>query len=215
MDLETRRFHSLGLAIALAIADKHCAIAFILLGAQYLWRKTPSLRTIRMDTLAVEALNSLQAHSSSVDIKLKHLTNLKQEIKHRHCPEAAIPTIFHVIRIALATPHVVDAGFSILGHFTKRLLIQDLHTPLYAHTLKLFPILLERLSDSRERLRQRAIAAFNDFYPISDAARKDVETFMRDTALTNKNPRPKISAMQWVILVRYTYEPGSTTANDH
>ena len=201
MGLEKQNFCALG--VALAFADKHFAFAVVCLGAQYLWRRQGVLRSANMDNLAAEALTSLQAHSSSVDIKLKHLTNLKQEIKHRHCPEAAIPTVFHVIRLALATPHVVDAGFSILGHFTKRLLIQDLHTPLYTHTLKLFPILLERLGDPRERLRQRAVAALNDFYPTSDAGRKDVETFMRDTALTNKNPRPKISAMQWVIQVRY------------
>ena len=154
-----------------------------------------------MDSLASEALSSLQAHSSPVDTKLKHLTNLKQEIKHRHCPENVIPTVFNVIRLALATPHVVDVGFSILGHFTKRLLIQDLHTTLYAHTLRLFPILLERLGDSKDRSRSRALAAFNDFYPISDAGRKDVENFMRDTALTSKNPRCKISAMQWIAFV--------------
>ena len=150
-----------------------------------------------MENLATEALSGLQQHNVPIETKLSRLTTLKQEIKHRHCPDVAIPKVFHVVRLALATPHVVDAGFSILGHITKRLMIQDHHNALHSNTLKLFPVLLERLGDPKVRLQQRAVAALADFYTVNDASRKDLESFVRDTALPNKNPRTKRSALQW------------------
>ena len=157
-----------------------------------------------METLATEAQASLKSNAP-IDEKLNQLTNLKQEIKHRSCPERAIPIIFNVIRISLSTPHAVDAGFSILGHLTKRLVLQNLQHHIHHHTTKLFPVILERLGDVRDRLRQRAIASLSDFCPISDEAQKDVEQFVRDTVLTNKNPRAKQSAMQWILDVSHRY----------
>ena len=152
----------------------------------------------RMETIATEAQASLKS-SAPIEDKVKHLTNLKQEIKHRSCPERAVPTVFNVVRLALAVTHLVDAGFSILAHLTKRLILQTLQTQLHSHTIKLFPVLLDRLGDTRERSRHRAIAAIKDFYTVSDDARKDVEQYIRDSVLTTKNPRAKQSAMQWIL----------------
>lgn len=153
-----------------------------------------------MEALAAEAQASLKS-TAPIEDKLKHLTDLKQEIKHRSCPERSVPTIFNVIRSALTIPHAVDAGFSILGHLTKRLLLQKLQNSVYTHTLKLFPVFLERLADQRDRVRQRATAAISDFYSVSDEARKDVEQFVRDTVLVTRNPRAKQAAMQWILEV--------------
>ena len=153
-----------------------------------------------METLAAEAQASLKS-TAPIEDKLKYLTELKQEIKHRSCPERSVPTIFSVVRVALTTPHAFDAGFSILGHLTKRLLLQKLHSSVYSQTLKLLPVFLERLGDQRDRVRLRATAALSDFYAVSDEARKDVELFVRDTVLVSRNPRAKQSAMQWILEV--------------
>ena len=155
-----------------------------------------------METLASRALATLQAHNSkSTETKLQHLTDLKQEIKHRQCPEAAIPTIFHVVRISIATPHLVDAGFSILSHLTKRLVLQDQSATCHEQFTKLLPVLAERLGDQKERARHRAIIALGDAYAVSANAQKDVQQFVCGTLLEGKNPRMKESAMHFIVTV--------------
>ena len=148
-----------------------------------------------MDIIASNTLTALKSNAP-IDIKLKHLTELKAEIKHRHCPEHAVAPLFDAIRISLATPHLTDAGFSILGHLMKRLELQDQDSVLQAQGVKTYPCLLERLADQRDRTRHRALQAFTDFHSISAP---DVEQFVRDHALTNKHPKTKEAGMQWVI----------------
>lgn len=150
-----------------------------------------------METLASNTVTALKSNAP-VDTKLKHLTELKAEIKHRHCPEHAVAPLFDAIRISLATPHLTDAGFSILGHLMKRLELQDQDSLLQAHGLKTYPCLLERLADQKDRIRQRALQAFTDFHSV---AASDVEQFMRDHALTNRHPKTKEAGMQWLISV--------------
>lgn len=151
-----------------------------------------------METLASNTLAALRS-TAPIDTKLKHLTELKAEIKHRHCPEHAVPPLFDAIRISLATPHLTDAAFSILGHLMKRLELQDQDSLLQAQGLKTYPCLLERLADPKDRTRHRALQAFTDFHSISAP---DVEQFVRDHALTNRHPKTKEAGMQWVISVR-------------
>ena len=134
--------------------------------------------------------------------KLRHLTALKQAIKHRSCPSRAVPTIFDVIRHALTIPHLFDAGFSILGHLNRRLLLQNVPATIHSHTVGLLPVLLERLGDQRDRVRERAMTAVSDYYSVCDDAVIEIERFIRDSALTSRNPRAKISAMHWVLKVR-------------
>lgn len=142
-----------------------------------------------------EILTTLKGNGASMDVKLKHLTNLKQDIKHRHCPDAAIPTLFDVVRISIATAYLTDAGFSILGHLMKRLILQDQQTVLQVQGVKTYPYLLDRLADQKDRNRQRALQALSDFHAISD---KDVESFVRDTVLTSKSPKVKEAGMQLI-----------------
>lgn len=150
-----------------------------------------------MDTLASNTLSALKS-TTPIDTKLKHLTELKAEIKHRHCPEHAVAPLFDAIRISLATPHLTDAGFSILGHLMKRLELQDQDALLQAQGIKTYPCLLERLADQKDRTRHRALQAFTDFHSLSAP---DVEQFVRDHALTNKHPKTKEAGMQWVTSV--------------
>ena len=150
-----------------------------------------------MDLLASNTLAALKS-TAPIDTKLKHLTELKAEIKHRHCPENAVPPLFDAIRISLATPHLTDAAFSILGHLMKRLELQDQHSLLQAQGVKTYPSLLERLADQKDRIRHRALQALTDFHSISAS---DVEQFVRDHALTNRHPKIKEAALQWVTSV--------------
>lgn len=150
-----------------------------------------------MDLLASNTLAALKS-TAPIDTKLKHLTELKAEIKHRHCPENAVPPLFDAIRISLATPHLTDAAFSILGHLMKRLELQDQHSLLQAQGVKTYPSLLERLADQKDRIRHRALQALTDFHSISAS---DVEQFVRDHALTNRHPKTKEAALQWVTSV--------------
>ena len=150
-----------------------------------------------METLASNTLTALKS-TAPIDTKLKHLTELKAEIKHRHCPENAVAPLFDAIRISLATPHLTDAAFSILGHLMKRLELQAQDSLLQAQGVKTYPCLLERLADQKDRFRQRALQAFTDFHSLSAP---DVEQFVRDHVLTNRHPKTKEAGMQWVTSV--------------
>lgn len=148
-----------------------------------------------METLASNTLAALKS-TAPIDTKLKHLTQLKAEIKHRHCPENAVIPLFDAIRISLATPHLTDAAFSILGHLMKRLELQDQHSLLQAQGFRTYSCLLERLADQKDRTRHRALQAFTDFHSVSPP---DVEQFVRDHVLTNRHPKTKEAGMQWVL----------------
>lgn len=147
----------------------------------------------------MQSLVSMRGAGVPVETKLKQLTALKAEIKHRHCPENAVGPLFDVIRLALATPHLTDAGFSILGHLVKRLELQDQGSLLHHEGAKTYTTLLERLADSKDRIRQRAVQAFTDFHAVAAA---DVEQFVRDHVLTARNPRAKEAGMHWVAETR-------------
>lgn len=157
-----------------------------------------------MERLGSQAYMAIHRTEVPVNAKIKAMTELKQEIKHRHCPEDCIPIIFNVIRLSLVAPHLADAGFSILSHLTKRLLLQNLQAPLEAHAVRLFPIILDRLGDAKDRMRQRAVGALSDFYSVSEDTAKEVELLVREKALTSKHPRAKESGMQWVLSVNLT-----------
>lgn len=152
-----------------------------------------------MDGAAKQTLTSIRGSGVPVEVKLKQLAELKAEIKHRHCPEAAVGPLFDVIRISLATPHLTDAGFSILGHLTKRLELQDQASILQAQGARTYHALSDRLADPKDRIRQRAIQALTDFHTVAPA---DVEQFIRDSVLTNRNPRAKEAGMHWVASTR-------------
>lgn len=153
-----------------------------------------------MEALATKSLATLKGAGNSVDVKLKYLVELKQDIKHRHCPEGAIPSLFDVARNAIGTPHLIDAGFSILSHLIKRLILQGQQAIIQVQGIKTYPVLFERVADQKDRMRQRAVIAFSDFHSVAD---KDVEQYMRDTVLTSKSPRAKEAGMQWLVNVSH------------
>ncbi|MCJ1245786.1 suppressor of tub2 mutation [Trapelia coarctata] len=131
-----------------------------------------------------------------LETKLDLLIKLKTYIKHHHVPESAIAPAFDVVRFAISNSQLLDAGFSILSHLTKRLELQEQLPLTAAQGKKTYPIILERLGDAKDRVRLRAIQALTEFWKASHT---DVEQLIRDSALSGKSPRVKEAAMQWIL----------------
>lgn len=151
----------------------------------------------RMEPKAVELLAVLTNNNLSIDAKVTHLLGLKSDIKQKNVPDGAVPPIFECLRLAIASPHsaLIAAGFSTLGHFLKRLFIQGQQDLVSQHADILYPHLLERLGDHKERLRAQSAQAFTELWPAANAA---VESNVLGVALKGKNPRAKQAALLWL-----------------
>jgi CLIP-associating protein 1/2 len=150
-----------------------------------------------MEAKAAELLAAFKNPNLSVDAKVAHLTAIKSDIKQKNVPEGAIPTIFDTLRLALTSQHssVLGAGFSTLGHFLKRLSIQDQQQWIVSQARNFYPLLMERLGDHKERVRAQAASIFTELWSV---ASNEVEYYVLETALTGKNPRAKEMSMLWL-----------------
>ncbi|KAH2132105.1 suppressor of tub2 mutation [Aspergillus fumigatus] len=150
-----------------------------------------------MEVKAAELVAALKNSNMSVDTKVAHLQCVKSDIKQKNVPEGAVPSIFESIRLAIASQHssLSGAGFSTLGHFLKRLLIQELHHLVALQCRALYPLLVERLGDHKERIRAQAAQSFTDMWL---AAPEEVEQCVLGQALVGKNPRAKEMSMIWL-----------------
>lgn len=150
-----------------------------------------------MEAKATELLAAFKNPNLSVDAKVAHLTAIKSDIKQKNVPEGAIPTIFETLRLALTSQHysVHGAGFSTLGHFLKRLSIQDQQQWIVSQSRNFYPVLMERLGDHKERVRAQAASIFTELWSV---ASEEVEYYVLQTALTGKNPRAKEMSMLWL-----------------
>ena len=155
-----------------------------------------------MEQEAQNLLGILKRSSVTIDAKVAAFNSIKSNIKHLRVPDAAQPTIFECIRIAISSsqsPTLSATAFSTLGHFIKRLSLQQQNGVIVSHAKKLLPILLERLGDSRESHRNAASSNLGDFYPF---AHELVENVIKEQALVGNSPRAKETAMMWVLKVR-------------
>lgn len=150
-----------------------------------------------MEPKAAELLAALKNVNLSIDAKVAHLTAVKSDIKQKNVPEAAVMNIFDSLRLSLASQHssLFSAGFSTLSHFLKRIFIQDQYHLISQQGRMLYPILLDRLGDRRERTRAQAAQAFTDLWVAAPA---DVEHVVLETALVGKNARAKEMSMIWL-----------------
>ncbi|XRM41176.1 suppressor of tub2 mutation, variant 2 [Aspergillus tubingensis] len=151
----------------------------------------------RMDSKATELVATLKNLNLAIDAKVSCLNSVKSDIKQKNVPESAIPSIFDALRLSLASSHqtLLSAGFSTMGHFLKRLFIQEQHGIVASQARHLYPVLLERLGDHKERVRAQAAQAFTDFWP---AASHEVEQHVLGTALVGKNNRAREMSMIWL-----------------
>jgi CLIP-associating protein 1/2 len=156
-----------------------------------------------MEQEAQGLLMVLKRSTASIDQKITAFNSIKSNIKHLRVPDAAQPTIFECIRIAISStqsPTLASTAFSTLGHLIKRLNLQQQNNVIVAQAKKLLPILLERLGDSRESHRNAAAASLGDFFPY---VHDQVEAIIKDNALAGNSPRAKETAMMWVLKVRH------------
>ena len=153
-----------------------------------------------MEAKAAELVQILKNHNLVVDAKIAHLTSIKSDIKQKNVPEAAVPAIFESLRIAIGSQHsnLLAAGFSTLGHFLKRLTIQKELNLITYQSRYLYPLLVERLGDHKDRIRQQAAQAFVDLWPAASA---DVEHHVLEIALVGKNARAKETSLTWLAQV--------------
>ncbi|KAL1883458.1 suppressor of tub2 mutation [Paecilomyces lecythidis] len=176
---------------------------FLVFSTLYVLFATPeeltSLFTI-MEAKAIELLAILRNSNASVDTKVNHMTALKSEIKQKNVPETAVSPIFDSVKQAIASPHtsLSGAGFSALGHLLRRLGIQQQQHAVAMQSRHLYPLLLERLGDHKERVRAQAAQAFTDLWPAAGA---DVEHHVLELALAGKNARAKEMAMNWLTMM--------------
>ena len=162
-----------------------------------------------MESKISTLLDALHSGHTDPDFALAELKELKGDIKHHQVPQSAVSSLFDLVCYALSSSHYVDTGFSILGHLTKRLVLQEQKELLIAQCLKTLPSVISSLADQRDRIRQRANQALSDFWRLSPV---DVEQIIRDAALTSEISRVKEAGMRWILKVSYML-PGLDTAN--
>ena len=153
-----------------------------------------------MEAQAYEVLQLLSS-STTVDSKLSHLTSLKSEIKQKHVPETAVSNCFEIARKAVQSPHssLSNVGFSLLTNLLKRLSLQQQYHHIAAQGHNTYPVLLERLGDSKERIRNLASQGFTDFWTsLASDVRSDLEKTVLESGLTNKNARTKETSLAWL-----------------
>ncbi|KAL3480308.1 clasp N terminal-domain-containing protein [Aspergillus californicus] len=157
-----------------------------------------------MEARAKDLLEDLQNGNLSIDTQVSRLIALKSEIKQRLVPEGAISTIFACLRRAFSSRSIslLGAAFSTLGHFVKRLIIQEQELLLAEYAFELYPVLFERLGDPRERHRAQAAQAFTDLW-AADAS--TVESFTLDRAMRSRNPRTKEASLLWLSSMHQTH----------
>ncbi|KAG0155014.1 hypothetical protein PDIDSM_587 [Penicillium digitatum] len=139
-----------------------------------------------MEAKAAELLASFKNPNLSVDSKIAYLSSVKSDIKQKNVPEGAIHTIFETLRLAIGSQHysVLGAGFSTLGHLLKRLAIQDQQQWIVHQAQSLYPILVERLNDPKERIRAHAASIFTELWQF---AGNEVEYHVLEVALMTKH----------------------------
>lgn len=150
-----------------------------------------------MEAKAAELLVAFKNPNLSVDSKIAYLSSVKSDIKQKNVPEGAIRPIFETLRLAISSQHysVLGAGFSTLGHLLKRLAIQEQQQWIVHQTQNLYPILLERLNDQKERIRAQAASIFTELWPFAGS---EVEYHVLEVALVGKNHRAKEMSMLWL-----------------
>jgi len=132
-----------------------------------------------MENQAFEVLQLLSHSTATTDAKLSQLTSLKSEIKQKHVPEPAVSTCFEIARRAIQAPHssLSNVGFSLLTNLLKRLSLQHQYHHIATQGHKTYAILLERLGDSKERIRNQSAQGFTDFWTtLEPDARLELET---------------------------------------
>ncbi|KAH8426174.1 uncharacterized protein LDX57_003918 [Aspergillus melleus] len=152
----------------------------------------------KMEPKADRLLQTLRDQNASMDAKVENLLAIKADIKQNNVPEDALPSLFDAIKLGISSNYTryCGAAFSTLGNLVKRLSSQEQQRLIATFARVLYPVLLDRLGDQKERIRTHAFHAFVDFWP---ASQREVEEAVLGTALTGKNPRARQTAISWLL----------------
>jgi CLIP-associating protein 1/2 len=152
---------------------------------------------LKMDTQAYDLLMVMRNGEVAIETKASLIGTLKSDIKNRHVPENAVSYIFEIVRTAIASPHssLSSAGFTTLGYLLKRLNLQDQLHVIASQGPKTYPILMERLGDHKEKVRDQVAQSFTEFWSASPV---EVEHFILEGGLTSKSARTKERSLVWL-----------------
>ncbi|PLB43590.1 hypothetical protein P170DRAFT_485239 [Aspergillus steynii IBT 23096] len=157
-----------------------------------------------MEPKTERLLERLRDANASLDAKVDSLLAVKADIKQNNVPVGAVQGLFDAIKIGISSNYTrfCGAAFSTAGNLTKRLFSQQQQHLVATYARILYPVLLERLGDQKERIRNHASQAFVDFWP---AAQDEVQEIVLVTALKGKNPRAKQMATSWLLIMVNKY----------
>ncbi|PVH99714.1 HEAT repeat-containing protein [Periconia macrospinosa] len=148
-------------------------------------------------------LAALKKPSTPVEARLSQFTTLKSAIKHNRVPESCQAPIFECIRLAISattSAALVQAGFSTLSHFLKRLQLQRETSIITSQSHRLLPLLVDKLGDARDSHRQAAAQLLGDLHQLCHT---EVDEAMHNVMKAN-NARAKEVSMQWLVKMNKT-----------
>jgi len=136
-----------------------------------------------------------------IDAKVQQITAIKSGIKQHTVPESCILPLFDALRTASSSQHgaLVNVGFTALNHFFTRLARQDPKI-LAKEGARTLPLVVEKLGDQKEKIRQVALQALITLYKVVPA---EVERAVRNTAMVGKSTRAKEAGLHWLLQVPY------------
>ncbi|KAF9883715.1 suppressor of tub2 mutation [Aspergillus nanangensis] len=160
-------------------------------------------RPFNMEEKVDELLTVLKNGNLAIETKVNRLLSIKSDIKQKNVSVHIVAPLFTAVQLAISSSHsqIYAAGFSTLSHLLKRLYIQELPGEIASQARNLYPVLLERLGDHKERIRAYASQAFTDLWP---AASSEVEKQVLGSALVGKNPRAKEASIAWLYNISKT-----------
>lgn len=131
------------------------------------------------------------------DRKLETVIALKRFIKRNDVTLEAVPLLFGALKIGLLSSnyHVAMNCLTCSSHLIKRVSLQDA-SRLKAPSGSLLPMLVERLGDIREKVKDVALNALIELWK---AVPVDVERSMKDIGLVSKNWRVREQSLYWLV----------------
>ncbi|KAI2628439.1 clasp N terminal-domain-containing protein [Xylaria nigripes] len=145
----------------------------------------------------VLGLLAILKKDTTVDAKVQYVTVIKSSIKQHNVPDSCVANLFEGLRQASSAQQaaLVNAGFTSLNHLLTRLSRQE---PKYIHreAKQTLSLIVDKMGDPKDKFRTLAMQAMTTMYahvPI------DAERFVRNIAMTGKNPRAKESSMQLLL----------------
>jgi CLASP N terminal. len=138
-----------------------------------------------------------------VDAKVQQITAVKSSIKQHTVPESCILPLLDALRTASSSQHgaLVNVGFTALNHLFTRLTRQDPKF-LAKEGARTLPLVVEKLGDQKEKIRQVALQALITLYKVVPA---EVERAVRNTAMVGKSTRAKEASLHWLLQVPYEH----------